>query len=52
VESMSCGTSRLLSVISRAIFEAATISPFSFLIGETVREMSMRLPSLRRRIVS
>jgi hypothetical protein len=32
--------------MSRAIFEAATISPFSFLIGETVREISTRLSVL------
>ena len=43
---------RLSSVMSRAIFEAPMISPFSFLIGETVREISTRLPSLRCRTVS
>jgi hypothetical protein len=42
----------LLSEISRAIFEAPMISPLSFLIGDTVREISMRRPSFVSRIVS
>ena len=40
------------SVMSRAIFEAPTISPRSFRIGETVSEIDSRVPSLRCRIVS
>ena len=40
------------SVISRAIFEAPTISPCSFRIGETVSEIVSRVPSLRCRTVS
>ena len=48
--SRSCA--RLLSEISRAIFEAPMISPLSFLIGDTVREISMRRPSFVSRIVS
>jgi hypothetical protein len=42
----------LRSVISRAIFEAPTTLPSVVLIGDTVSEMSTRLPSLRRRTVS
>ena len=42
----------LRSVMSRAIFEAPTIVPSPSRIGETVSEMSTRLPSLRRRTVS
>ena len=40
------------SVISRATFEAPTISPFSFRMGETVSEIDSRVPSLCCRIVS
>ena len=38
--------------MSRAILEAPRIRPLWSRIGETVREMSIRLPSLRRRTVS
>ena len=38
--------------MSRAIFDPPTILPVSSFIGETVNEMSIKLPSLRRRIVS
>jgi hypothetical protein len=40
------------SVTSRAIFEAPTMTPSSLRIGDTVREIAMRVPSLRRRVVS
>ena len=40
------------SVISRATFEAPTMSPRSFLSGDTVRETFSRAPSLRCRTVS
>ena len=39
-------------VISRATFEAPTISPRSFRSGETVSEIFSRVPSLRCRTVS
>jgi hypothetical protein len=42
----------LRSVISRAIFDAPTTSPSALLMGDTVREISTRLPSLRWRTVS
>ena len=38
--------------MSRAIFEAPTILPLPSRTGETVSEMSTRLPSFRRRTVS
>ncbi len=50
--SRACCRSRTCSVMSRAIFEAPTISPASPRIGETVSEIDSRLPSLRCRIVS
>ena len=43
---------RLRSVTSRQIFEAPTIVPRAFRIGDTVSEISTELPSLRRRTVS
>jgi hypothetical protein len=42
----------LRSVMSLAIFEAPMIRPSAFLTGDTVSEMSARVPSLRRRKVS
>ena len=42
----------LLPVMSRPIFEAPMILPLASLMGETVSEISTRLPSLRRRTVS
>jgi hypothetical protein len=38
--------------MSRAIFDAPTITPFPSLMGETLSEMSSSPPSLRRRTVS
>ena len=38
--------------MSRAIFDAPTILPSLFLIGEMVSDTSTRLPSLRSRTVS
>ena len=40
------------AVMSRAIFEAPMTSPASFLIGETVRETLISVPSFLRLIVS
>ena len=40
------------SVMSRAILEAPMTFPFGPLIGETVSEMSISLPSFRTRTVS
>ena len=48
----SAASARLPSVMSRAILEAPMISPASSRIGETVREIWISLPSLRRRTVS
>ena len=39
-------------VISRTIIEAPMIVPFAFRIGDTVRDTSSNVPSLRRRMVS
>ena len=38
--------------MSRAIFDAPTISPRSSRIGETVSEIDSRVPSFRCRMVS
>ena len=50
--SRAAASRRDRSVMSRAIFEAPTISPRSFRSGETVSEILSRVPSLRCRIVS
>jgi hypothetical protein len=50
--SLSCLSRRLRSVMSRAIFDAPRIFPSGPRMGETVSEMSMSVPSLRRRTVS
>ena len=46
------GASRFRSVMSRATFDAPMTRPSSSRIGETVREMSIRRPSLATRTVS
>jgi hypothetical protein len=38
--------------MSRAVFDAPMMRPVESRIGDTVREISMRRPSLARRIVS
>jgi hypothetical protein len=38
--------------MSRAVFDAPTTVPSAFLMGDTVSEISTKLPSLRRRTVS
>src|SRR5947199_727196 len=43
---------RRRSLMSRAVFEAPMTSPFAFLIGDTVREISKRVPSFRMRVIS
>ena len=48
----SCCWTRFSAVMSRAILEAPMNSPNGSLIGETVREISMRRPSLVLRTVS
>lgn len=53
VSSKRCRSRAFLSsVMSRAIFEAPTIRPRAFRIGEIVSEISARLPSFRCRTVS
>ena len=46
------GETCLRSVMSRAIFDAPMILPSAFLMGDTVSEISTKLPSLRWRTVS
>jgi hypothetical protein len=48
----SVSAARFCSVMSRAIFEAPMTFPEAFLMGETVSEMVMSSPFLRRRTVS
>jgi hypothetical protein len=45
-------STRRRSVMSRAILEAPMMRPLASRTGETVREISMRVPSLRTRSVS
>ena len=53
----TCACSRIASserfwrVMSRAIFEAPTMRPLPSLMGDTVSETSISVPSLRRRVV-
>src|ERR1700747_3035203 len=51
--SLSCNlfSASLRSVMSRAIFETPITRPVRSRIGEIVREKSIRLPSLLRRMV-
>jgi hypothetical protein len=47
-----CSCARIRSEMSRAIFDAPTTIPCSFLIGDMVSEMSTSEPSFLRRFVS